>query len=246
MKVRLNSVTGIDDAIVSMFVSKHTLTSELEDQIRNTVESVTSRDGKYCPSVLISEEVENYNKWVTQLCSWGKRHITMLRFIDFSVTVYGLHRGGQDDWDAHAKRFDNRIIRNSSRAGGIKRFDNLQNLSDYYKDKVLTTDAAVELLNLDLPDTIKYNDSVYIRTFNAYIREDCKDNQDVKRGLYNLGFPSDFIFKINLTEYAHVYKERNSKGTANPEVKECAESLADQIENFQPKFTRDLLLEILN
>ena len=61
-----------------------------------------------------------------------------------------------------------------------------------------------------------------------------------------LSIPSNFIFKINLTEWAHVYKERNEKGTANPEVKLCCEGIADQIEQFQPAFDRELFEKIKN
>ncbi len=86
----------------------------------------------------------------------------------------------------------------------------------------------------------------YVKTINGYIREDLKDSADVKRGLYMLSIPSNFIFKINLTEWGHVFKERNSEGTANPEVKMCCEAIASQIEEIQPKFNRELFLKIKN
>ena len=47
MKVYVNSITGIDDAIVTMFLSKHTLTKELEDHIREVCTNVLNRDGSY-------------------------------------------------------------------------------------------------------------------------------------------------------------------------------------------------------
>lgn len=37
MEVYLNRVDGIDDAIISMFLSKRTLTRELEMDVRNEV-----------------------------------------------------------------------------------------------------------------------------------------------------------------------------------------------------------------
>ena len=61
-----------------------------------------------------------------------------------------------------------------------------------------------------------------------------------------LSIPSNFVFNVNLTEWAHVYKERNEKGGANPEVKECAEAIADQLEKAIPWFTRDLFMAIKN
>ena len=250
MKAYVNSITGIDDAIVTMFLSKHTLTKELEDHIREVCANVLNRDGSYSTlGVGFGKESEDFAEfidWLNKLTKWGRKHITMLRFIDISCTVYGLHRAGQDDWDAHAYRFNNRIIRNSSRFAGIKDQSFLQNMSDYYADKVLTTDAVLNLFNIELPKTIEHDGKTYVRGFNGYIVEGMENNQDVKRGLYNLGFPSDFIFKVNLTEFAHVYKERNANGGANPEVKQCCEMIADEIEKIQPLFNRELFLAIKN
>ena len=86
----------------------------------------------------------------------------------------------------------------------------------------------------------------YVRAVNGYIREDLAGNADVKRGLYMLSIPSTFIFKVDLTEWAHVYKERNQNGRANPEVKQCCEAIADQIEKMIPAFNRELFLKIKN
>lgn len=244
MKVYVNSINGIDDAIVTMFLSKHTLTKELEEHIRTICNRVLDSSGRYvnCDA----EDFDEFNEWLLKLTKWGRNHITMLRFIDISCTVYGLHRAGQDDWDAHACRFNNRIIRNSSRFAGIKDESKLQNLSDYYADKVLTTDAVLDILDIKMPKEIEHDGKKYVRGFNGYIVEGMENNQDVKRGLYNLGFPSDFIFKVNLTEFAHVYKERNKNSGANPEVKQCCEMIADEIEKIQPLFDRELFLAIKN
>lgn len=244
MQAKVTSVQGIDDAIISMFISKHTLTPELEQEIREVVERVTYRDG----SIILTDtdDCKKYVEWMDRLLKWGKRHITMIKFIDIRCMVYGLHRAGQDDVDAHAKRMDNRIIRNSSRIAGIKDESKLQNLSVYYEDKVLTTDAALKLLDMELPAEIEKDGVKFVRTFNGYIREDVKDSQDVKRGLYNLGFPSDFIFAINLAEFAHFYQERGQHGAANPEVKMCAEVLASSLQTFYEGFDRDFLLNVRN
>ncbi len=245
MEVYINSVTGIDDAIVTMFLSKHTLTKELEDHIRSVCGKVLNSRGYY-NSFVDEGDFAEFNDWLLKLTKWGRNHITMLRFVDISCTVYGLHRAGQDDWDAHACRFNNRIIRNSSRFAGIKDESKLQNMSDYYADKVLTTDAVLDLLDITMPKEIEHDGKTYVRGFNGYIVKGMEDNQDVKRGLYNLGFPSDFTFKVNLTEFAHVYKERNANSGANPEVKQCCEMIADKLEQIQPLFNRELLLAIKN
>lgn len=251
MKVKLNSISGIDDAICSMFISKHNWTDQLDAEIRDTVTNLTCRNGMLLDVESSTElygfdYIDKYNDWMSKLCKWGTRHITMLKFIDLSVSVRGLHRAGQDDWDAHAKRFDNRILRNSSRFAGIEDESHLQNMSDYYADKVLTTDAALKILNNELPQEIEYEGEIYVRAFNGYIKKGLENNQDVKRGLYNLGFPSDFLFRCNLAEFAHVFKERGKHGSANPEVKLCAEMIANELERFQPMFTRQFLMSIQN
>ena len=71
----------------------------------------------------------------------------MLRFIDISVTVEGLHRAGQDDWDSHAARFNNRIIRSSTRLASFG-----YEMSEWYQDKIIPTDAALDLLGIEAPE----------------------------------------------------------------------------------------------
>lgn len=102
------------------------------------------------------------------------------------------------------------------------------------------------LLDIKFPDTIVQNGMEYVRTTNGYILESMKDNRDVKRGLYMLAIPSNFVAQIDLCEYAHVYKQRNENGTANPEVKKWAESIASQLEEWFPQFNRELLMKIEN
>lgn len=240
MKIYVNEITGIADAIVTMFMSKRSWTREKETEIRNTCEAVLDRHGRILADA-DKEALEKYNTWLDSLVKWGWRHTTMLRFIDISVTVEGLHRAGQDDWDSHAARFNNRIIRSSTRLASFG-----YEVSDWYSDKIIPTDTAFEYLGIDTPNTIEKDGITYVKTINGYIREDLKDSADVKRGLYMLSIPSNFIFKINLTEWGHVFKERNSEGTANPEVKMCCEAIASQIEEIQPKFNRELFLKIKN
>ena len=242
MKVYLNEITGIADAFVSMMMSKRSWTRETELNIRDMCRRVLLPDGKYrYTGLLKAETIHDYNNYMDTLVKWGWKHITMLRFIDLSITVEGLHRGGQDDWDAHACRYDNRIIRSSTR---LASFGN--EMSEWYQDKIIPTDIALTHLGILAPEDLVWNGVKYIKTINGYIREDMKDMQDVKRGLYMLSIPSNFIFKVNLCEWAHVWKERNIDGTANPEVKLCCESIADQIEQFQPKFNRNLFDKIKN
>ena len=240
LKVRLSKISGIDDAIVSLMMSHGKYTLASETKIRDLCNRVL--DSKGAINIDAStDDLEEYNKYLKRVVSIGWQHITVLRFIDFSFVVDGLHRAGQDDWDSHAKRFDNRIIRLSTREQKLD-----AKFSDYYRDKVLSDDEAVEVLGIALPETILIDDEVYVKVQNGYVLEEYKNNSDVLRGLYHLGIPSTFIFKVNLTEFAHVYKERNINGRANPEVKELAEKAANLLEAYQPMFTRDLLLKIKN
>lgn len=240
MNIYVNEITGIADAIVSMFMSKRSWTRERETEIRDICEKVLTRQGKIREDAG-EEELKKYNDWLERLIKWGWMHVTMLRFIDISVTVEGLHRAGQDDWDSHAARFNNRIIRSSTRLANFG-----YEMSQWYQDKIIPTDQALELLGISAPEAIERDGRRFVRTINGYIQEEMKDNPDVKRGLYMLSIPSNFIFKVNLTEWAHVFKERNEKGGANPEVKRCCEAIADQIEQLQPRFNRALFEKIKN
>ena len=244
MKVYLNKITGIDDAIVSMYMSKRTWTRELEEKIRRAVYLCTNHKGALS-TVGISEHNQDlvtlFKTELEKVCKWGKRHMTMLRFVDISVTVEGMHRAGQDDVDSHAMRFNNRIIRSSTR---LAKFGN--EMSDYYSGKVIPTDVALAALGITAPETLEYEGQKYVKTVNGYVLEGMENNKDVLRGLYMLSIPSNFIFKCQLTEWAHVYKERNKNGTANPEVKEFCEAVCDQLEAMVPQFNRELFEAIPN
>lgn len=240
MEVFLNRVDGIDDAIISMFLSKRTLTRELETIIRNETLNYSDTfvfDGVNAIGSLVDPS-EKFLDWFTKLFKWGRKHYTLLRFIDLSFTVYGLHRGGQDDLDAHAMRMNNRIIRSSTRLGVFQTGE----VSSFYQDKIIPTDVALTYLGIKTPDEIEYNGRTYVRATNGYIVKGMENNNDAKRGLYMLSIPSSFIFRIQLPEFAHVYKERNIHGGANPEVKEAVETMADQLERATFGFAnRDFL-----
>lgn len=247
MRVWVNEITGFGDAFTSLLMSKRTWTREKEEELRTLTYRVNGIHGERIPSAAADgtfnkkECLKEYDKWMQKLLKFGVHHITMLRFIDISVTVEGLHRGGQDDWDSHAMRFNNRIIRTSTRLSKFR-----DEMSSFYEGKIIPTDVALATLGMNTPDTINFNGLTYVKTTNGYIQEEYKDNKDVKRGLYMLSIPSNFIFKIDLTEWAHVFKERNEESGANPEVKECCEEIARQITKMQPAFDRKLFEGIKN
>ena len=245
MKVYLNKITGIDDAIVSMYMSKRSWTRELEEKIRDAVYLCTKRNGGMHITGLSERHQAVCDFFIAELnklVKWGKRHMTMLRFVDISVTVEGMHRAGQDDVDSHVKRFDNRIIRSSTRLAKY----GVNEMSDYYRGKIVPTDVALAALGIVTPNEIEYESKKYIKTVNGYVLEGMENSKDVLRGLYMLSIPSNFIFKCQLTEWAHVYKERNKNGTANKEVKDFCEAVCDQLEAMVPQFNRELLEAIPN
>lgn len=243
MEVYLNRIDGWDDAIISMFLSKRTLTRELEIDIRKEVALCVNTDPIKGPIGSLVNMTDKVNDRLKKLFKWAPIHITMGRFLDFSFSVYGLHRAGTDDLDSHAKRMENRIIRSSTRLADFSHGE----MSEYYRGKIIPTDTALAVLGIDTPDEIEYEGQTYVRGVNGYILKGMENNKDVKRGLYMLSIPSNFIFKINLTEYAHVFKERNKNGSANPEVKTCIESATDKLEKASlGMINRDLLLAIKN
>lgn len=249
MNVYLNQISGINDAIAAMYMSKRSWTRDLDRSIRYTCRCMLDYNGFFKYDVLSSDSIfyqdrnsMQFRDWMDKLCKYGPKHITLLKFIDLSFTVEGMHRGGQDDWDSHAQRFDNRIIRTSTRLSEFEQNE----MSDFYKEKILTTDEAVEALGIEIPEYVVVDDKKYVKATNGYILEEFKDDKDVKRGLYMLSIPSTFIYRVNLASFAHVYKERNKDGTANPEVKECCEKSCDMLEYAMPFFNRKFLSSIEN
>ena len=241
MKVTVNSITGFEDAFVAMYMSKRSWTPELDTEIRSVCRNVLDSHGRIKDNAR-QDEREKFDKWLSILLKMGKRHITVLRYINISIMTEGVHRAGQDDIDSHAKRFENKIIRSSTRLAEYKGNE----MSDYYKGKIIPTDEALKILNIELPDSFEYMGRTYHRAVNGYIKEGYENNKDVKRGLYMLSIPSNFISQISLCEWGHVFKERNNDGGANPEVQEWAETVMQEITNMQPQITRDYVLTIEN
>lgn len=247
-KVYLTEMHSIRDAIRTLYFSKRTWTPELEDKLKGIVEHCTELNGKPKDLSNDDEYKKEFDDVLKKLFKFGKYHITMLRFLDISVVVEGLHRGATDDLDAHAKRMDNRIIRSSTRLANYQSGE----ISEWYEGKIIPTDIALKILNNDLPDEIEYEGKSYVRAVNGYILKGEENKNDVKRGLYMLSIPMNFTFKINITELAHVYIERGmsmkngglAHGTAAPELQEMMEELIDQISAWYPQINRELLLEI--
>jgi hypothetical protein len=250
MNVYLTEIHSIQDAIRTMYMSKRSWTLELENEIREVVSHCTDRYGKPIDLPVDDPLKIKFDDMVRKLFKWGRMHITMLRFLDVSVVIEGLHRGGTDDLDAHAKRMENRIIRSSTRLANYSTAE----VSEWYSDKIIPTDVALSVLGIKTPDEIEFEGKTYVRAENGYIVKGMENDKDVKRGLYMLSLPMTFTFKINITELAHVYIERGKSkkngglahGTAAPELQIAMEDLIDQIEEWYPGITREFLLEVEN
>lgn len=247
MEAYLTSITGIDDAICSMFESKRNLTREKELEIRTEVSRYTRNlfDPENPDAVIgrLEDPSDKLCDWLETLCKWGRKHITMLRFVNLGFTLYGIHRGAQDDFDSHAMRLNSRIIRASTRTADFEGDE----MSEYYQGKILTTDMALKHLDVKIPDEIEVGGRTYVRAVNGYILKGLENEHDVKRGLYMLCIPSDFISQCNLTEFSHIYKLRNYDGTAHYELQTAVESIQMQLCGASAGyFNRELLMAIEN
>lgn len=257
MKVYLQSITGWDDAFNTLYMSKGTWTPELGDKIHDSCDLMLDRRGIVQNKKIFDfddaskELYEFFDKNARNLFNYGKKHITMMRFLDFTFVVDGLHRAAQDDWDAHAYRFHNRIIRLSTRITSMKNLDDYGKdlpLSDYYKDKVITLSEAARILGIDFPLMIEKNGVKYVRGVNGYVREDCHTDPNVKRGLYPLGLSSMFVFKCNLCEYPHIRDLRMRKtpghdqsGHAHPEIWDLVDMIDEELLKSIPYLSSEWL-----
>ena len=243
MEFKLMKVTGIDDALMSLKMSYRHWTEEEHIKAVNDVHNYTDIYGKVISGDKAYDTMGylNFLDSLDKLAKWGAGvgngeayagdgHETILRFIDFTFITEGLHRGAQDDLDAHAARFNNRIVRASTRLAMFG-----DEMSDWYKGKILSVEEALKITDDTLPDVISDEDgTMWVHRANGYVRIDLIKDKDVIRGTYPLSIPSTAIWKINFQDLRHVYMRRNIKTTAAPELKEGIEQLADQIEEWIP------------
>lgn len=282
MKFILYKVSGYEEAIMALRMSKGKFYSEkIARNIQQLVNLVTDSQGFICSkSDYISKlsvgrliELEDngkvtgdYEQDVAEFkrllgltfdnAMGAQTHHTLMKYIDVTFITEGLHRGAQDDLDAHAMAFNNRITRFSTRLAEIENVE----LSDWYKDKVIPfgevdrqSDAG-DLLAQDnegyltmfypeLPETVSRDNNNFVKTPFGYVLDKfaqvpAKNGlaKDVQRGLMPLGLSSNAIWKTDIFNLRYVYKMRSKLTKANPELKEGMEQLADQIEQHLPVF----------
>lgn len=236
MNVYLNEISGLWNAIDTMYFSKRSWTREREQHIISLCDQCYDKHG-----LLVSEIPDELMDLMNKLFKWAPKHITMGRFLDFSFTIEGLHRGAQDDLDAHAMRMNNRIIRSSTRLASFG-----TEKSAWYQGKILTTEEALESIGQNIPDFVRVNGVDYTRTTGGYVALDHIDSQDVKRGLYPLSIPSNCTFRVDCTQFAHIVKERDANSHAHPELRDCIELAMAKVQQNIPQLTREFYYSVKN
>lgn len=265
MQFRLYKVSGYEEAINSLRMSKGKFYSwEAAEAIQQLAHVVTDQQGKIATEKQYNlaivglgaagVDIDNHKKITT---IYGKdvaefkrllqltfnnamgefKHHTLMKYIDVSFFTEGLHRGAQDDLDAHAIAFNNRITRYSTRLAEIDQ--NL--LSDWYQDKIIPFSETP--FYTDMPNEIYGENGKFIKTpfgwvIEKYAQVPAKNGlaKDVQRGGMLIGMASNAIWKTDLFNLRYVYKMRSKLTKANPELKLGMEQLADQIEQHIPVF----------
>ena len=95
MNIKVNSITGFEDAFVAMYISKRSWTPELDKEIRCVCDEVLDKHG-FIKVNCDTNSLEKFNKWLGMLLRMGRKHITVLRYIDITIMTEGIHRAGQD------------------------------------------------------------------------------------------------------------------------------------------------------
>jgi hypothetical protein len=260
MEFKLYKVSGYEEAINSLRMSKGKFYSwDKALEIQKLVWLMTDEQGAiedpyFYPKKLQLFDLSTFDKitgdYDTDLKEFERllgltfnnamgefKHHTLMKYIDVSFFTEGLHRGAQDDLDAHAIAFNNRITRFSTRLAEIDQNE----LSSWYKDKIIPFSETP--FYADMPDKIAGENAIFIKTPFGWVAEKyaqvpAKNGlaKDVQRGGMLIGMASNAIWKTDLFNLRYVYKMRSKLTKANPELKEGMEQLADQIEKAIPVF----------
>lgn len=274
MEFRLYKISGYEEAINSLRMSHGKYFSipkadEVQDLVyvctnrkgflatereyRNKIEEVTFRNlgksrfhnkvtGDYKTDIA---EFKRLLGIVMDQAMGENDHHTLMKYIDISFFTVGLHRGAQDDLDAHAIGFNNRITRYSTRLAVISE----PKLSEWYQDKMIPFHDVIQqrqgiegyVEDPNLPKSVFVGNDEFVYTPFGYVLKNYADmaennglRKDVMRGGMNIGMASDALWKSDIFNLRYIYFRRSKLTKANPELRIGMESLADQIEKHLP------------
>jgi len=232
MKVTVVEISGYQSAICAMYMTNRNLTPERRDDIKRVVEQATTRYGFInddAPLEIRGAFLDYLEKTITY--GLKHEHWQILKFINVHIMIEGLHRGAQDDYDAHAKRME--IIRSTTRTA---KGANHAEFSDFYKGKIMTFDEMmVKSCGAGLQKVVYINDSdqTWIKKPWGYVLERYQNDPDVVRGLTGLGMASDNLSMVPYGEHLqHIYdlRRHNPRGKeANPELRLAMEMMRDEL-----------------
>ena len=281
MKVHVIGISGYAEAINALRISKGKFYSyEKLREIQQLVGLLTDERGFLVDENLFKQNLEtalwvdrertqqnmkvtgNYKEDVAEFyrlleltkdnAMGSQKHQTLMEYLDISFITEGMHRGAQDDLDSHARSFNNRITRFSTRLAEIEEVK----ISDWYDGKVIPFGLADELiastgLRDAMPDKIVSYGNTYVKTPFGYVLEKhatvpAKNgfDKDVQRGLMPLGMESTAQWKIGASSLRYVYKMRSKFTKTNPELKIAMELLADELEKVFPVFGQHFRYEL--
>lgn len=217
MKAQVVEISGYLPAIMSLYMTGKNCTLERLDDIRFNIGTSTTKWG------FVTENcTREFKAYMDKVIKYGVKfeHEAILDFIKISVFTEGLHRGAQDDFDAHSKRMD--IIRSSTRAN--KKSTNKPEISEWYVEKVL---PFFEIP--DMPDKLTVNCVNYVKSSWGYVQEDLLNNPDVLRGNVGLSVACDNISTMSFRNWRHVYHLRRRGTQAAPEIQDMVEQVREDL-----------------
>lgn len=237
MKAQIIEISGYAGAFMSLYMTGKNVDSKRLDHIQATIEGATNRWGFFDKPE--SVHGKDFIEYMDKVIKYGIKHEheTILDFIKVTIFMEDLHRGAQDDYDAHAKRLD--IIRSSTRANK-KSSGSAAELSDWYKDKVLPFGALTSDMIGDrvegslefayLPDMfVDTNGIKWVKTPWGYVKEELAKDADVLRGLVPLGVVCDNVSTISYRNLRHVYHMRRRGTHAAPELQDVIEMTREDL-----------------
>ena len=252
----LMSTTTLSEGKLLSGANENLMFSAIKAARKQMFDNVFKPEFIECEDEALKKEhmmIKSFEERLEKLFKWGTEHITLLRFVEFAMMVDGLHRGGTDDFDSHAERFDNRIIRMSTRTPKLYTKDQTIEMSDYYKGKIILfhdfinkilPEAGVDAESV-LPMSITIDDKKYVRSFGGYILESEQNKPDVLRGMIPLAISNIFGYESCITEFAHVVKMRGFDGHAHEELKVMIGGTTNLLSLIHPRFSGDLWLNII-